>query len=780
MTGIKGFILDVEHEEGNKLGLWIKTGNKTEKVTAEYDPYFYVEKEKVSKKELESIPGVTRVEPAEKNNRGKQTKLWKVYTKDPGEVIHAREKIKDIAETFEARIRFINRFLVDNDLYASNYYNFSIQNGMLKKAKKIEQEPLKLKQLAFDIETYNPEGISDPLKDPVLMIGIADKDGSKVLTWKDSKETEMFEEFVKLVQEKDYDVLTGYNSNDFDIPYMKKRARKLKVKLLLGRDGTEPGVSKSGLGKRSRINGRIHLDTYRGVSFLTGIGALRLPKNDLESIYKEFFGKEKLDIDCARIHEYWDKGGKELELLKEYNRQDAEAAYRLGEEILPLYIELSRILGLPLYDVTWMTSSQMVEWLIIREAVKRNEIIPRIPKEKEVIKRMRNPIKGAFVKLPEKGLHEKIVVCDFRSLYPSIIMSFNIDSHSLVPEGEECEDCYKTPLGHRFRKKPAGLIPTVLRDLVYTRKKVKKEMEKTDKRSDKYKMLHFKQWGLKIIANACYGYMGYPRARFYSRECAESVTALGRKYIQETMKKAEEEGFNVLYVDTDSLFLKLGDKSPEDAKRFIQKVNKNLPADMELEYQGYYPRGLFVTKRGEKEAAKKKYALIREDSTVEIKGFELVRRDWAKIARETQEKVIAEVLEHGDPEKAVEHVKNIITELKRGNVPLEDLVIYTQLTRRIQDYEQIGPHVKAAEKLKKAGYRIRPGMVLEYIIVKGGGSISNRAWPLQLIGNRKPDTEYYIHHQILPASMKILSELGIEEDEVLKKGKQTGLGKWMK
>ncbi len=780
MSRIRGFILDVEHDQGKRIALWIKENGKVSRVLAEHDPYFYVLRDGVKKEELEKMDGVEKVVPVEKKYYGRPVKLWKVTVDDPGKVIKIRNEIKETAETFEARIKFIYRFLIDNGLYASNYYQFKIKDGILQDFKKADQEPIRLKQMAFDIETYNPKGASDPKKDPVLMIGVADEKGSEVITWKDRKEEDMFNDFIKKVNENDYDVLTGYNSNDFDLPYLKERAKKLKIKLTLGRDGTEPGVSKSGLGRRSRINGRVHLDTYRGVAFLTGIGALRLPKNDLESIYKEFFGKEKLDIDCARIHEYWDKGGKDLELLKEYNRQDALAAYKLGEEILPLYAELSRILGLPLYDVTWMTSSQMVEWMIIREAVKRNELIPPIPKEREVKARMMRPIKGAFVKLPEKGLHENIVVCDFRSLYPSIIMSFNIDSHTLVREGEECEDCYETPLGHRFRKKPPGLIPTVLKDLVYTRKKVKERMKKLDPGSDEYKMLHFKQWGLKIIANACYGYMGYPRARFYSRECAESVTALGRKYIQETIKKAEEKGFKVLYADTDSLFLKLGNKTVEDAKRFVQEINKELPPDMELEYEGYYRRGLFVTKRGEKEAAKKKYALIREDGTVEIKGFELVRRDWAKIARETQERVIAEVLEHGDPQEAVRYVKKVIKDLKAGKVKLEDLVIYTQITRRIKDYEQIGPHVKAAEKLERAGYRVRPGTVLEYVIVKGAGSISDRAWPVQLVGNRKPDAEYYINHQILPASMKILAELGVKEEDLLGEGKQTGLGKWMK
>ncbi len=300
--------------------------------------------------------------------------------------------------------------------------------------------------------------------------------------------------------------------------------------------------------------------------------------------------------------------------------------------------------------------------------------------------------------------------------------------------------------------------------------------------------------GLSLLLNQLkkkYTIRYNPKKKIYTI----SITKKGyNKTLKTRITEEEYEGYvydlevenNHMFVDscgqillhnTDSVFFKLGDKSIEDAKKLVEKINKKLPKGMELEFEGYYPRGLFVTKR-EGGAAKKKYALIREDGTVEIKGFELVRRDWSNIAKKTQEAVIKAVLEEGKPEKAVQIVKKTIEDLKNNKVPLKDLIILTQITRRIDKYEQQAPHVKAAKKLIQAGYKVKSGMVLEYIITKGRGSISDRAIPIQLLENQQPDPEYYIKNQVLPAALRILKELGITEKDLEFGGKQAGLTKW--
>ena len=169
--------------------------------------------------------------------------------------------------------------------------------------------------------------------------------------------------------------------------------------------------------------------------------------------------------------------------------------------------------------------------------------------------------------------------------------------------------------------------------------------------------------------------------------------------------------------------------------------------------------------------------MIREDGAIEITGLEFVRSDWSPIAKKTQEKVIRAVLEN-----RIDDAKRIVAEtienVRKGRIPIEDFVIYTTLKRKIKDYEAIGPHVRAAMRLEKAGRKMKKGSVIGYIVTRGAGNIGDRSYPLELIGNREPDAEYYIENQILPAVMKILHELGIKEDDLKIGGKQKNLGEW--
>lgn len=774
---MRGYIFDLEGAGEDRLKILIK-GEKSEIVEARYSPYFYLIPDSLKEAEKELLKGfgdkITGIEIIEKEG----SKALKITTKGPGDVIEIRHHAKELGDSREDDINHTYRYLIDHRLYASHYYDFEIENGLLKKAGELPDEPLDLRVLAFDIEVYNPKQVPNVDKDPVVCIGYCTTKDKDVLYWTENKgsEKEMIKRFIEKIEKYDPDVIVGYNSAGFDFPYLKKRCQKLGLKLALGRDYSEVQIKKGGMHQRADIFGRAHIDAYDGVEFLTRIGAMRLPKNDLDSVYQEFFGKHKVDLKGKLISDLWDAGGKSLELLLEYNQEDAVAAFEIAKEILPLYVALSKIIGLPLYETSRMATSQMIEWLLIREAHRRGILVPNRSGEAEVKERLLGPIKGAFVKLPESGLHERLVVCDFRSLYPSIIISYNIDKTTV-----DC-NCCKNPtivpeLGHKICKEKKGLVPTILEELLEARSKVKAEMKKHKEGSKEYRALHFHQWGLKILANSAYGYLGYARARWYSREAAESTTALGRHYIHDTIDRAEKAGFHVLYADTDGVFLKLEDKTIEDAKKFVEKVNKELPAKMELEFQGYYPRGIFVSKR-EGTAAKKRYALIREDGVVEIKGFEFVRSDWASIAKETQEKVIEAVLKEGKPEKAIAAVKKVIKDVRGRKVDIADLIIYTQMVRKVSSYEQQAPHVKAAKKLIEAGHKIGPGSVLEYVVVRGTGSISDRSIPVQLLGKKDYDADYYINNQILPAVMKILKELGVKEENLKFDGEQSGLGKW--
>ncbi len=778
---MEGYIFDVDKsQEKNKVKTQL-LGEKNQIKTQVFHNYFYVlpENKEETTEYLEEREEVKEIEEVEK----REGKALKVILNDRDSARDVKEDVEDegYGEPREYNLPYRYKYLIDKDLYPLTYYDIETKGEEIKgyeEIKEREKDIPELSKCAFDIEVHS-KGKPEPEEDPITMISYKDEDEEKVFHWTREKgtEKETIKKLIDKIKEKDKNVIETYNGTRFDWPYLETRAEQNNLTLDLGTDGTEVKVRKRGFASTAKMFGRMHLDTYKAVDFLSGIGSLNLPKNSLEPVYEEFTGKEKTDLTSKQICEYWEQGGEKLEELKKYNLEDSIAAYQVSEQVLPLYKELSRLVGLPPYDVSRQSASNMVEWLLGREAFKKDILMPRRPHKETVQKRQRNPIKGGYVKTPETGLHEDLVVCDFKSLYPTIAVAKKVGPYYLC-EDEKCDkEHYESPLGQKFHKEGEGLVPEVVKNLIETRDKVKKKIKEAKDQEEKDR-LNYRSQALKIIANSMLGYLGYARARWYSRPCAEAITAWGRQYIKDTIEKAEENGFNVVYADTDGAFIKLKpDQSLEDLKNWLGDINKELPSAMKLEYEGYYPRGVFVSKKSGK-AAKKKYALLREDGNLEIKGFALVRRDWADIAKETQEKVIQKVLEEGKPQKAVEHVEQVIQDLRDKKVDPEKLVIYTTMKKNIDNYESIGPHVTAARRLEEEGYNVKGGTVIGYIIQEGRGSISDRSIPIELFKDKKYDADYYIDNQVIPAVMRVLKELGVRKNDLKYAGKQSELGEW--
>jgi DNA polymerase I len=203
--------------------------------------------------------------------------------------------------------------------------------------------------------------------------------------------------------------------------------------------------------------------------------------------------------------------------------------------------------------------------------------------------------------------------------------------------------------------------------------------------------------------------------------------------------------------------------------KFLEFINQELPEGMELEYEGFYKRGFFVTK--------KRYALIEDDKII-AKGLELVRRDWAPIAKDTQQSILMAILKDGSPEKAREIVKKVIKDIASGGVAMNDMVIHTQITKKLSDYKQIGPHVMAAQKSIAKGRKIERGSIIRYVIVKGKEPISKRAIPIEDTDDLEYDPEYYLKNQVLPAVSRIMDSLGYSSEalaELAQKERQSSL-----
>jgi DNA polymerase I/DNA polymerase-2 len=340
---------------------------------------------------------------------------------------------------------------------------------------------------------------------------------------------------------------------------------------------------------------------------------------------------------------------------------------------------------------------------------------------------------------------------------------------NVSPETLNCNCCKNN--GHRiegidmwFCSRKEGFVSSVVKELILKRMEIKKRMKELDKSSEEYKRLNYEQFAIKTISNAMYGSFAFHGARWYCYECAQFLAAAGRYFIRKVIEMAEKEGFVVLYGDTDSVFLKYDNK--EKVLEFLERVNSSLPGLIELDLQGFYRRGIFIPRDVGYGSAKKRYALVDEEGKILIRGLESVRRDWCRLAKDVQRKVIEIVLVERDVSKAVKYVKDVIERVRRKDVKLRDVVIYEQITKPLNEYRQLSPHISAAKKLIQHGVKVSPGDVIMYIITSGHGSISARAYPVELADVSKIDVNYYIEHQVIPAAMRILKVLGVKESEL--------------
>ena len=527
---------------------------------------------------------------ARKGYMGKIRDFLKVTLNHPQDVPKIRDKIRSldsVTDIMEHDIPFYRRYLIDKTIFpmaevsvngeclGSNSINFRCGTDicifeMNDEPKPINSEFPELKTLSFDIEVRNPKGMPQAEEDPIIMISLSSNQGlQKVISTKKSHlefvetvktEAHMIERFVEIIKSENPDLLIGYNSDNFDMPYIRDRATKLNVKIGIGTDGSELKFMRRGYTNSALVKGRIHVDLY-----LLSRRYLQLDRYTLERVYKELFDEQKVDVPGDEIFEYWDLGGEKLEKLFQYSLDDAVAVTKIGEKLLPLSMELTRIVGQPFFDIARMATGQMVEWYLIRKAYEIGDMVPNKPSSSQYSERRGKKAAGGYVKDPVKGLHENIVSFDFRSLYPSIIISKNVSPDTLVIDCEE-DECYIAPeVGHKFLKKPIGFVPSIIGNILKERVRLKTQMKNAENPREK-QILDVQQQALKRLANSMYGVYGYSRFRWYRIECAEAVTAWGRDFIKKTMVKAEDFGFKAIYADTDGFYATFLPKNEEECK----------------------------------------------------------------------------------------------------------------------------------------------------------------------------------------------------------------------
>jgi DNA polymerase-2 len=371
---------------------------------------------------------------------------------------------------------------------------------------------------------------------------------------------------------------------------------------------------------------------------------------------------------------------------------------------------------------------------------------------------------GGHVLEPVTGLHANVWVFDFKSLYPSLIRTFNIDPLGYVPGETPSGDLIDTP-GGKFRRTPA-ILPRLLDDLFPRREAAKKRHDDVAAHA------------IKILMNSFYGVLGTPACRFFNPALANAITGMGKHVLLWSKSWFESAGFKVLYGDTDSLFVSSGDADPHAAGRRARELVVSLNSDLtryvesrwrrdsrlELEFEKLYLRLFLPRARHSTRGASKRYAGWLDGGAgeaVEFVGMEVVRRDWTALAKRVQRELYQRLFTD-QPVEA--YLAEIVNRLRNGELDAE-LVYHKNLRKDTVEYTATTPpHVAAARKSS------RPlGRSIRYVVTTAGAEpLDNLTHPI--------DREHYVEKQVRPVAEPVLETLGLDFEKVIGDTRQFDFG----
>src|SRR3989338_1844925 len=765
-------------------------------------PYFYIDDAKALPL-LEESPLVVRVEPVKRrlvHEYGKERGLFKVVLRTPARTPEVREQLARAGfRSYEADILFKYRYLADTGIGGCGWVEVEEAGAMRPStvavqhrikaaaAKPVPQVPGRaavapLRFLAVDIECVaNTPGLApEASRDPVVMVSFAFDAPARVAAGKQTLvlstragagvrhcagEKALLQAFVDVVRDYDPDVLTGFNINNFDVPYLLERMRKAGVSAHFGRC-LQKQVNSTRVGIRSRtsIVGRVALDSYEIVK-----KDFSLQRYGLDFVARKLLGEEKGDVRKSEIEKLWRGGAADFERLVRYSEQDSLLALKLVQQLhlLDKYLALARVSGVLLQDALGGGETTRIEHFLLREFNREGFVFPLRPTDAEIDqrearKRMsqeQGGLGGGYVIEPAKGAHANVLVLDFRSMYPSIIRAYNICPTTIVRG--DCADCLRAPSGAAFLPpgQRKGIIPRILEELVQRRTEAKKRQRAATDPALR-RALDAEQWALKILANAFYGHLGYSRAKIYDLDIANAITSVGRGLIQSTAERIRAKGLEVVYGDTDSVFVKVPPDRLEAGKeldglavigkQLAEQLNAGLEKPLELEFEKIFKRFIPLTK--------KRYAAWRftdkgVEERIETKGIETVRRDWCALTSEVMRNVLEILLKRDDQKEAVRYFRWVVDDLVKGKVGLAQLLVTKTITKSPASYDAAQPHVELVKKMRARNPLEAPGIGdrVGYVIVKGKGNLSGRAEDPGFIQEHglQPDPGYYIENQLL-------------------------------
>ena len=771
------WLLDVNSEAKNgqpEIWLWgiDRSGQRVLVIDRNFRDYFYavIEETANAKKVAEGIAqqqsvSIVKLEVVERKLFGKPVNAVKVYCRNPDDISKCARELRNfegVKDCLEDDIRYSMRYLIDNNTVPCGWHEIEVteetntrkvQVSKVYRAQSFPKllestEVSKLKVLGFSTIFYSKEGSPKPDRNPVVMLSVATNSGEErqFLVDEDRNDGPVIEDFVSYVRHFDPDIVVGYGINGQDWPYLIERCKKLGLRLQVDSAETEPHTSVYG---HVSITGRANVDL---LDFAGEFSEVKI--QTLENL-ADYLGIMKIenrqiveDVDYA---DYWDSREKR-EILKKFSMDNTRCVMGIAQAVMDFAMQLSNLVSLPLDHVGSAAAGFRVEWFLIKRTHGLGELVPKR------IEQPYRPYAGGVVLKPLPGMHGNIAVLDFKSMYPSLMIAYNISPDTYVPPKEPApkSGVYEAPeVGHHFRKEPAGFYKEVLSYLISVRDEIRSRMKALPPESVEYRVFDARQKAVKVITNASYGYAGWTGARWYVKPVAEAAAAWGRHTILNSIRMAEEAGLRVVYGDTDSIFL---NNDVEKIEGLSKKIKKEL--GLEIKPDKVYVR-IFFTE------AKKRYAGLLPDGRLDIVGLEVVRGDWANIAKTVQEKVLEIVLKEQSPEKAAEFVQQFVSELRQKRVSFRDLIIWKTLTKPAEEYEVKASHVEAAKMLKEKGWELAVGDKVGYVIVVGPGRLYERVKPYKYASYDEVDLEYYVSKQVVPVATRVLESFGITEEQLL-------------
>ena len=752
----------------------------------------------------------------------------KILVKDPLAIggTQTNKSIRNLIETWESDIKYYENYLYDNLLIVGKYYKIEndhvvpydlkisdetrlslksllwdkLDNSNLPNANEFEEhvsqwadllnQPIpKIKRISLDIEVESEVGrIPDPkaAEKKVTAIGLEASDGLKevfvlrrngieeginetlpdvkIVFYDENKEKEMISDIFELIQK--YPLLITYNGDGFDLPYLYNRANKLgipreKNPLYMMRDSA------------TLIKG-VHLDLYRTMSnraFQIYAFGQKYTDFSLNSVAKGILNEEKIDYGI-------ELNDLTLYQIAKYCQNDARITFNLtsfnNDLLMDLLIVISRIARMPIDDISRMGVSQWIRSLLYYEHRKNGILIPRrddLDKRsagvanEAIIKDKK--FRGGLVVEPEEGIHFNVTVMDFASLYPSIIKVKNLSYETVRCPHEDCKKNTVPQTNHWVCTKKNGLTSLLIGSLRDLRVNYYKNMAKNDALTDKERQLYtVVSQALKVILNASYGVMGAEIFPLYFLPAAETTTATGRHIILDTINKCKDVGINVLYGDTDSLFVK--NPTNEQIREIINKakVDHNVELEIEKEYR-------YVVLSGRK----KNYLGVTKNGKVDVKGLTGKKSHTPPFIKSLFYElldILSEVktIEEFDraKNKIGDKISECVRKIQAKEIPLSDLAFNVMLSKAPNDYVKTIPqHIRAAKQLESIR-EIKKGEIISYVKILNKPGVK----PVELARQSEIDSTKYMEFMERTLD-QITSSMNLDFDTILGKPKQTGL-----